>query len=107
MYNGYRIIFDGKGEWNFGNDSARNVIIFGVDNNSLYHNDNPKNNFCVLDEGPTYDINGSFGTSVKNLVLGLVKKRHNFAWNVITIMIIVICLLMKNKSISWKQIIKM
>ena len=24
----------GKGEWSFGNDYARNVIIFGVDNSS-------------------------------------------------------------------------
>ena len=78
MYNGYRIIFDEKGEWNFGKDSARNVIIFGVDNNSLYHNDNPKNNFCVLDEGPTYDINGSFGTSVKNSSISFSKEKTQF-----------------------------
>ena len=26
------IAFDGKTEWSFGNDSARNVIIFRVDN---------------------------------------------------------------------------
>ena len=32
--NGYRIAFDKKGTWRFGNDYARNVIIFGVDNSS-------------------------------------------------------------------------
>ena len=31
LYSGYGIAFDGKGEWSFGNDSARNIIIFGVD----------------------------------------------------------------------------
>ena len=29
----------------FGNDYARNIIIFGVDNTSLSHTDNLKNNF--------------------------------------------------------------
>ena len=40
-YGGYGITFDGKGEWNFPNDSARNVKIFGVDNSSS-HADNRK-----------------------------------------------------------------
>ena len=30
-YNGWGIAFDGKGFWSFDNDTARNVIIFGVD----------------------------------------------------------------------------
>ena len=33
-YNGQGIAFDGKGSWSFGNDFARNVVIFGVDNSS-------------------------------------------------------------------------
>ena len=41
----YGIAFDGKGEWNFGNDFARNVIIFGVDNSSSYHTDNRKKTY--------------------------------------------------------------
>ena len=28
----YEIVFDGKDEWNFGNNFARNVVIFGFDN---------------------------------------------------------------------------
>ena len=40
--------FDGKGEWSFGNDYATNVIIFGVDNSSLSHDDNLKDNFLML-----------------------------------------------------------
>ena len=45
MYSGYAIAFDGTGLWIFGNDSAKNVVIFGVDNSSASHTDNCKNNF--------------------------------------------------------------
>ena len=65
VYSGYRIIFDSEGEWSFGNDYARNVIIFGVDNSSSFHSDNHKNNFLILAEGPTFGINGSFGSPEK------------------------------------------
>ena len=34
---GYGITFDSAGSWSFDNDSAKNVIIFGVDNSSLSH----------------------------------------------------------------------
>ena len=42
---GYGIAFDGKGEFIFGNDYARNVIIFGVDNSSSSHAENLNNSF--------------------------------------------------------------
>ena len=45
VYSRYRIAFDGKGELSFGNDYARNVVIFEVDNSSSSHADNLKNNF--------------------------------------------------------------
>ena len=60
VYSSSVIAFDEKCEWNF--DFAENVIIFGVDNSSSSHADNQKTNFLVLGEGPTYGINGSFGT---------------------------------------------
>ena len=56
---GYGIASDGKGEWSFGDDYAGNYI--GFDNSSLSHADNLKNNFLVLGEWDTFDINGSFG----------------------------------------------
>ena len=34
MYSGFGITFDGAGLWNFANDFAGNVIVFGVDNSS-------------------------------------------------------------------------
>ena len=46
--------FDGAGSWNFGNDDARNIAIFAVDNSSSSHADNLKNNFLVLRKGRTY-----------------------------------------------------
>ena len=52
MCNGYRIAFNEDGSWSFGNEFAKNVVIFGVDNSLSSHNDNQKNNFLVLDEGP-------------------------------------------------------
>ena len=77
-YNHLRIAFDRKGYWSFDNDTARNVIIFGIDNSSSSHTDNPKNNFLVLGEGPTEGFSGSVGTVKKKLVLTLVKKIQNF-----------------------------
>ena len=34
VYSGYGITFDSAGSWSFNNDTARNVMIFGVDNRS-------------------------------------------------------------------------
>ena len=49
VYTTYGIAFDGASSWSFGNDFARNVMIFGVDNSSSSYFDNCKNNFLVLD----------------------------------------------------------
>ena len=54
MYNGWGIAFDWEDSWSFGNDFARNVAIFGLDNSSSSHTYNRKSNFCVLGEGPNW-----------------------------------------------------
>ena len=59
VHSGYRIAFDGKVEWKFENDFARNVIMFSVDKSSSSHTNYRENNFLVLGEGPTYGINGT------------------------------------------------
>ena len=64
-YSGYRKAFDGKGQCSFGNDSARNVIIFEFGNSSSSHTDNLKNEILILGSGQTFGINGSFGASEK------------------------------------------
>ena len=71
-YNGRGIAFDGEGFWNFDNDSAKNVVIFGVDDSLSSHTDNWKNIFLVLGKVPTFCINGSDGAAEKNLVLTIV-----------------------------------
>ena len=65
VYNGYGMAFDGKGEWSFGNDFAKNVKLFGVYNSSSSHTGNLENDFLILGDGPTFVINESFGASKK------------------------------------------
>ena len=101
------ITFDSTGSWSFGNDFAKNVVIFGVDNSSSCHADNHKNNFLILIEVPTYDINRVLVHQRKSLVLILVKRAQNFAWVCIRMLIIVIYLLMEKKSLDSKLPIKM
>ena len=79
IYNGPGTAFDGKDFWSFDNKTARNVIIFGVDNSSSPHIDNPKNNFLVLGEGPTEGINYRVGAADKKLLLTLLKQIQYFA----------------------------
>ena len=45
VYSGYGITFDSAGSWNFGNEFARNTVIFAVDNSSWSYTDNCTNNF--------------------------------------------------------------
>ena len=70
---GYRVTFDSAGSWSFGNDFTKNVVIFGVDNNSVSYADNCKNNFLVLDEDPTYGVNGNFGSAENKFNINLSK----------------------------------
>ena len=39
-FKGRGIAFDGEVSWSFGNNFARNVVIFGADNSSSSHTDN-------------------------------------------------------------------
>ena len=55
-FTSFGIGFDDAGSQRFANDFVRNVKIFCVDNSSLYHADNCKNNFLVSSEGPIFDI---------------------------------------------------
>ena len=80
MHSCYRITFHSRDSWRFGNGITRNVIIFGVDNSSSSHSDNCENNFLILGEGPTFGINGKFGSpEKKKSVLILLKRIQNFA----------------------------
>ena len=83
VYSDYRIAFDGADSCNFGNNFSRNVVIFGVDNNSSSLTDNCK--FVVLSEGLIYGINGSFGSpdkkfSITKCCLSLHYNHDNSYW---------------------------
>ena len=75
VYSGYGITFDSAGS---DKDFSRNVIIFGVDNSSSSYSDNHKNNFLVLGEGPTYDINGSSGSTEKRFSINFNETNTRF-----------------------------
>ena len=45
VYSGYGRAFDGVGSCGFGNGFAKNIVIFGFDNSSLFHVENYKNKF--------------------------------------------------------------
>ena len=71
--------FDGNVLWSFVNECARDFVVFCVNNISSSHTVNRENNFLVVGEGPTQDINDSTGTAEKNLILTLIKQIQNFA----------------------------
>ena len=75
MHSVYEIALSGKGDWNFVNESARNVINFAVDDSSLYHTDNCKINFLVFGEGDTFGSNGSFDALEKYFHINLSKGK--------------------------------
>ena len=60
VYSGYGIIFDSGSSWNFDNDTYRSV-----DSSSSSHVKNCKNSFLILGLGPTFGINGQFGSAKK------------------------------------------
>ena len=74
MHGGYRIAFGSAGSSDFGIDFARNFVVSGVDNSSSSHSDNQKNNFLMLGVGPTYGINGSFGSPEKKSNISFTKE---------------------------------
>ena len=80
MYSGYGTAFGELSSGSFGNGIARNVIIFGVDISSLSHTDNWKNNFLVLGEGPTDDINGNIGAEDEHFNVNFNKAKKDFAF---------------------------
>ena len=77
-YNGLGISFEGKDSWSFGSTCARNVVIFDVDNTSSCQIDNQKNYFLVLGEGPTFEINDSFGIAEKKISINFSKGKTQF-----------------------------
>ena len=78
VYSRCRTVFDGGVTQSFGNDFARNVVIFGIDSSSSCHTDNYKNNFLILREGPTCGSYGGFGSLEKWFSISFSKARTKF-----------------------------
>ena len=55
--------------------SKWNVISFGVDNSSLSHSENHKNNFLILGKGATFRINWSFASPEKMFSINFSKAK--------------------------------
>ena len=69
VYSGHGITFDNAGSWSFRNGTAKNVIIFDVDDSSSSHVDNRKNNFGK---------NGRFASSEKKCSINFTKANTKF-----------------------------
>ena len=63
MYSDYGIAFDWAGSWSFGNEFAKNVIIFAVDKSLSSHADNRMNKLLLLGGRPTNDNISKVGTA--------------------------------------------
>ena len=78
MYSGYGITFDSGGSWSFDNDTARNVIIFGVNSSSSSHVGKRKIKSLIVSLGSTYEINGKFGSTEKKINFNFTKSNRKF-----------------------------
>ena len=78
LYSGSGITFDSAGFWSFDNDTARNVITFGVDNSSSSHSDNHKNDFLILVNGATCGINWTLGAPENKFDINFSKANTSF-----------------------------
>ena len=59
-YEGYGICFDEGGIFSIGNiNNGRNVLIFGVHENSVIHSNNKANNIFIMGDGIVQGINGT------------------------------------------------
>ena len=95
MYGGTVIGFDGASSWSYGNDFARNVIIFNVSNSSSSRTDNRKDDFLVL-KHLLMILMVVLALQRNGLVLILMKQRQTkFRVSLHFNMIIVKCLLME------------
>ena len=77
-YSGYRITFNREGWWSFDNGTARNVIIFDVDNSESSYSDNDKNIPLTLGEIPSFGLNGSFAWPQKQFYINFTIANRKF-----------------------------
>ena len=76
-YSGYGIGFDRKSSFSFGNETGKNVIIFGVDMSSSSKIDNIKKDVLVLRKGPTQGLESTLSAE-KSYSINFTKKNTKF-----------------------------
>ena len=59
-------------------DTARNAIIFVVDNSSSSYVDNLKNNILILGKVPNFRINGRFSSAEKKFSINFTKANTKY-----------------------------
>ena len=74
VYSYYGIAFDGKGMWSFGNDYARNFIVFDV-----YNSSSSRANNRIFAQVILLELLEALVHHKKSLVLILVKETKYFA----------------------------
>ena len=74
MYSGYEITFDSGGSSSFGNGTVRNIIILVLIVVHHHMLKIAKNNFLIIGLGPTYGINGKFGSAEKKCSINFTKS---------------------------------
>ena len=78
-YKGYGICFDEGGIFSMGNiDSSRNVLIFGVHENSVIHSNNKANNIFIMGDGFVQGINDTTSYAEKIYSQNFTAVNKNF-----------------------------
>ena len=108
-YSGYGIGFDREPSVSIGNETGKNVIIFGVDMSSSTKIDNRKKDILIPGKGPTQGLKHTLSAE-KIYSIRFTKKIQNFAWAcimeqiVIYLSMIKILLSLKQKILKFVHI---
>ena len=98
-YEGYGICFDEGGMFSMGNiNNGRNVLIFGVHENSVIHSNNKANNIFIMDDGFVQGINDTTLYAEKIYSQNFTEPNEKFVLSLHYNGDILIYLLMVNKN---------
>ena len=72
-YYGHGIVFNGSGLQNFSNEFTQKLVSFDADNSQLKNLEISYNNFLVLGEGPTDEINDKISQREKRFSINFTE----------------------------------
>ena len=79
-YSGYGIGFDRETSFSFGNETGKNVTIFGVDMRSSSKIDNRKKDIFILGKGPTQGLEHTLSAKKLYSINFTKKKKSALQW---------------------------